>query len=234
MITAAISTNIAVNRKSNRREVMTENTYVWDKFVRLFHWSLVLLFIVSYLSGEDEHWIHVYSGYAIVTLLILRVIWGFIGTRHARFSDFIYSPAIVMQYIKSMLAGNPKRYLGHNPAGGVMVFALLATLSVVTFSGLKLYAVEEGKGPLAENISIALTSQAYADSDEHDDHEGREHDEEDEDEAEEFWEDIHEGAVNFMLLLIILHVVGVVVASRLHNESLIKAMITGDKEGSSG
>jgi cytochrome b len=133
-----------------------------------------------------------------------------------------------------MLAGNPKRYLGHNPAGGVMVFALLATLSVVTFSGLKLYAVEEGKGPLAENISIALTSQAYADSDEHDDHEGREHDEEDEDEAEEFWEDIHEGAVNFMLLLIILHVVGVVVASRLHNESLIKAMITGDKEGSSG
>jgi cytochrome b len=204
---------------------MTHKVYVWDHFVRVFHWSLVLLFVTSYLSGEEEHWIHVYSGYAIITLVVMRVMWGFVGSRYARFADFVYSPRTVLSYIRSIFAGNPRRFLGHNPAAGAMVLALLAALSLTTLSGLKLYAVEEGKGPLAANVRLEVVAQAHANGDRD------EHDEEDDDEeAEEFWEDLHETGVNALLLLIVLHISGVAVSSRLHRESLAKAMITGEKD----
>jgi cytochrome b len=106
-----------------------------------------------------------------------------------------------------------------------MVLALLLSLFVVSFSGLKLYAVEEGLGPLAGPLpSIALVSPAYADDD------GDDEDEEDgESEGEEFWEEIHEASANFTLFLVFLHIAGVIVSSRLHGENLVKAMFTGRK-----
>ncbi|MDY6943887.1 MAG: cytochrome b/b6 domain-containing protein [Pseudomonadota bacterium] len=206
---------------------MNREITVWDKFIRLFHWSLVVLVITSYFSGEEEHWIHPYSGYAIVSLLFLRIVWGFVGSQHAKFSDFIYSPKTILTYTVSVLKGQPKRYLGHNPLGGLMVLALLLTLLTVTFSGMKLYAVEEGKGPLAQNIGTPLVTQAYADEDEDDEYEDDEKDEDEE--PEEFWEEVHEASVSFLLLLIALHITGVIFASVQHEESLIKAMITGKK-----
>lgn len=155
---------------------------------------------------------------------------GVIGTRYARFANFLYSPADVLGYLKGLVTQYPKHYIGHNPAGGWMIMALLVSLLVVTVSGLKLYAVEEGKGPLAAvspDISLIQTAYADDDEDEHDyRHEGRSHDE---DESEDFWEEIHEASANFTLLLIILHIAGVVISSRLHNENLVRAMITGKK-----
>ena len=116
-----------------------------------------------------------------------------------------------------------------------MVIALLASISMITFSGLKLYAVEEGKGPLAGEPSVMIIGQAHADSDDYrefdDDHESYSHDDDGDDEEEDYWEDLHEVFVNFTIFLIIMHIVGVFVASRLHDESLVKAMITGRKEG---
>ena len=213
---------------------MTEqNVYIWDKFVRIFHWSLVGLFLISYLTGDEESSLHIYSGYAVVTLVLARILWGFIGSRHARFRDFIYSPATIAQYGRDFIAGHPKHYLGHNPLGGLMVVALLLNLLVITYSGLKLYAVEEGKGPLAQQGSMALVSAAQADDDDDDDREGYragKYGEAGEDEeGEEFWEDLHEASVNLMILLILLHVAGVIISTRLHGESLVKAMISGYK-----
>ena len=95
---------------------MMGQIYVWDRFVRIFHWLLVAFFCISYLTGEEEHWIHTYSGYAIFTLISLRVIWGFIGSKHARFADFIYSPGSIVRYLASLTTASPKRYRGHNPA----------------------------------------------------------------------------------------------------------------------
>lgn len=213
---------------------MNREVKVWDTFIRLFHWSLVALVITSYFSGEEEHWIHPYSGYAIVSLLFLRVVWGFVGSQHAKFSDFIYSPKTIVTYAISTLKGQPRRYLGHNPLGGIMVLALLLTLFTVTFSGMKLYAVEEGKGPLAQTISTSLVTQVYADEDEAEKDEIDE-DEEDsseyerDEELEEFWEEVHEASVYFLIMLIVLHVAGVIFSSVLHKESLVKAMITGKK-----
>ena len=143
----------------------------------------------------------------------------------------MYSPRAVIGYLKGLLAGRPKHYIGHNPAGGCMIMVLLLTLAVGTDSGLKDYANEDGQGPLAGDTSyVSLISQDHADSDDDDDH-GKHKKGHHEDDEEEVWEEIHEASSNFMLLLIVLHVAGVVVAGRLHGESLVKAMITGKKRG---
>ena len=208
---------------------VTSKVYVWDLFVRVFHWSLVTLFVVSYVSGENEYWVHVYSGYTIVTLVILRVLWGVAGSQYARFKEFLYAPATTIEYAKSLFSGRPKRYLGHNPLGGLMVVALLATLLITGFSGMKLYAVEEGKGPFAQTISAQLISSAQADDDEYEDHDGY-NGGHGSDEEDEFWEEVHEVAVSLMIILIVLHISGVILSSRQHKESLVKAMMTGYKE----
>jgi len=188
---------------------------VWDIAVRVFHWSLVIFFVIAYLTGEDESDWHIYSGYAVLALISFRVLWGFVGSQYARFSEFVYSPATVVAYAKSLLNRNPKHYLGHNPLGGYMVIALLVTLFAVSLSGLKLYAVEENAGPFASAKQIESES--------------TEHEESAKEADEEFWEEIHEASVNFMLLLIILHISGVIISSRLYKESLVKAMVTGQK-----
>jgi cytochrome b len=219
---------------------MSDNDHVkvWDLPVRLFHWSLVATFVVAYLTSEDENVWHIYSGYAVLGLIVFRVLWGFVGSEHARFADFLHSPAAVAAYLKALAGGNAGRYLGHNPAGGWMILALLAGLFVISISGLELYAIEEGKGPLAGGF--CLISYAQADSDEEKEEseagergEGRRHDD-DKKPGEEFWEDLHEVSTNVTLFLIALHVAGVFVSGRLHGENLVKAMITGEKRRSPG
>ena len=199
---------------------------VWDILVRIFHWSLVLAFTIAYLSEDDFEDLHVYAGYVVLGLISFRVLWGFIGSRYARFSDFIYSFAEIKNYLSSLLTKNPKHYLGHNPAGGVMIIALLVSLFATTISGVKIYGVQ-GYGPLADNgIEFSIISEAQAHGDnKHEDDGDRE-----ETEEEEFWEEIHEFFSNFTLLLVFLHIAGVIVASRVNGENLVRAMITGKKE----
>lgn len=209
---------------------------VWDIWVRLFHWSLVAMFVVAYFTAEEENIFHIYSGYAVLGLIIFRILWGFIGSQHARFSDFVFGPGKVIQYARGLLAGKPEHYLGHNPLGGWMVVALLIALFVVSVSGLKVYAIEEGRGPLAGSEHGIIINYAYADRDDDDDEDEeheynkKNHDEGDEDEEEEFWEEIHEISTNVTLGLIALHILGVIVSGRLHRENLVKAMITGNKQ----
>jgi len=206
---------------------MTDNQVrVWDPLVRLFHWSLVAAFVIAYLSGEEESLVHVYAGYFIIGLLVFRVVWGFVGTRYARFSDFLYSPARTVQYLKSLFSGTPEHFTGHNPAGGWMVILLLIALLSTSYTGLKVYAAE-GYGPLASGADgVTLMATAYAGED--DDHEAAGGDRE-EQEGEEFWEELHEVSANLTVLLVLIHVAGVVVSSRLHRENLVRAMITGNK-----
>ena len=106
-----------------------------------------------------------------------------------------------------------------------MVILLLTSLFIVTVSGLKVYAIEEGKGPLANSSEITFISESYANGDEYEYKEKEEHEDE-----EELWEEVHEGATNFTIVLILLHIIGVIASSKLHKENLIKAMITGKKK----
>ena len=199
---------------------------VWDPLVRICHWSLVVFFAIAYVTGEGESDLHIYSGYAVLGLVVIRLLWGFIGSEHARFKDFIFNPGTVIQYLKSIVSGNPRRYLGHNPAGGYMAILLLIMLVVVTITGLKVYGID-GHGPLAYNTGFAAISVAIAG----DDHKTGKR--EAENPEKKFWKEIHEAASNFTLTLIVLHILGVIASSFFHKENLVKAMITGEKEARS-
>jgi cytochrome b len=107
---------------------------VWDRFVRVFHWSNAILVIVA-LYSTDQKWLHEDVGYIVAVLVALRIVWGLIGPGYARFSDFVAGPRAIGRYLHSVAAGRPRRYFGHNPLGGAMVVALLALLAVTCFSG---------------------------------------------------------------------------------------------------
>lgn len=210
---------------------MTDNQVrVWDPLVRLFHWTLVAAFIIAYVTGEEDSLVHIYAGYYIIGLLAFRVLWGFVGTRYARFSNFLYSPRRTVQYLKGMFSGTPEQFTGHNPAGGWMIVMLLVSLVLTSYTGLKVYGLE-GHGPLAAGgVEVTLVAPAHADDerDEDEEHEGHGDGEAG---GEEFWEELHEFFSNLTVLLVVIHVAGVIVASRVHGENLVRAMITGKKRG---
>jgi len=186
---------------------------VWDLPVRVGHWLLVTAFVVAYLTEGEPRAVHTFAGYTIVVYVLARVVWGFIGPAPARFASFVVSPLRALRYLVDLPRGRAARFVGHSPAGGVMVLLLLVSLAGTTTAGLMLYAVHDGAGPLAGFVAPAGT-----------DAEG-----EREDPREEFWEETHEVLANVTLLLVLLHVAGVIVASRAHRENLVRAMITGDK-----
>src|ERR1043165_9273842 len=109
---------------------------VWDAPTRLFHWSVVILIFVSWLSADQGYMkVHLWSGLALLVLLLIRIGWGFAGATTARFSDFLHAPPKVMAYFKAMAGDSRPRHAGHNPAGGLMVVLLLAVLLVQAVTG---------------------------------------------------------------------------------------------------
>lgn len=203
----------------------TERIVVWDPVVRYGHWALVAAFAVAYLSAEEEatgspDLLHVWCGYAVGIIVALRVIWGFVGPRSARFSDFVYGPLTVLRYFTDLVRGHARRYLGHSPAGGMMVIALLVCLAGTVGTGLVAYG-ERGKGPLAGVVGgpIAHASAASAQAPEN----GKAERE------ESPLDELHGALANITLALVILHVLGVGLASVAHKENLVMAMITGEK-----
>lgn len=164
---------------------------VWDAFVRVFHWSLVLLFVLAYATADEIERVHRAAGYAIAVLLALRLAWGVVGPQHARFRSFIRPPHEALAYLRDVLRLRAPRYLGHNPAGGMMIAALLLTLAGSCLSG------------------YLMTTDAYW--------------------GVEWLQETHEFIAHAAVCLIVLHVLGVLVASFEHRENLVKAMITGSK-----
>jgi len=200
------------------RIVDTTEVPVWDPLVRLFHWTLFISFCAAWftegewfeglqdrLSGEWLQLVHIWAGYTIAGLLVFRVLWGFVGPRYARFSDFVYRPGIVLAYVRDVLTLRARRTLGHNPAGGAMIVALLLGLTATVVTGLALYGADKGLGPLA--AMLAESSDAAIDT----------------------IKEAHEVATNFTLLLVAGHLLGVVWETLLHRENLVRAMITGRK-----
>lgn len=178
---------------------------VWDPLVRFFHWSLVSAFIIAFVTEENVLTIHIWAGYLILMLISIRIVWGVIGTQYARFSDFVYPPKVIIHFLKQTSHRKAKRYLGHNPAGGVMVILLLISLFITSISGILLLGAEEQAGPVAAWFTQATRYWG------------------------EILEEVHEFFANFTLLLVFIHVSGVIVESLIHKENLLSAMLTGFK-----
>lgn len=179
---------------------------VWDLPTRLFHWLLAVAFTVAYITHDQNTYldVHVFAGYLFFGLLLFRLLWGVIGSHYARFGDFIFRWNVVRDYLKFLFTANPQRYLGHNPAGGWAIVALITLGLVISVSGLLVLGGEEQHGPLAGLLSF---------------------------EQGHLFKELHETASLLMLLLVVVHILGVVVESVLHRENLIAAMISGHKHG---
>lgn len=204
------------------RPVETAPVRIWDPLIRIGHWVLVAGFATAWLTEGEPEWLHVSAGYAIAATVVLRVLWGVVGPRPARFSDFVTGPGRVVAYLRDLASGRAERHLGHSPAGGAMTVALLAALAITAVTGMGTLAAEEGRGPLAGIVEQAPDDGVVRlyEVEEHEEESG---------EAGEAWEEIHELAANATLALILLHLAGVAWASFAHRENLARAMITGTK-----
>lgn len=107
---------------------------VWDPLLRLAHWGLAAAVTLALVSSEDRG-LHEAAGYAALGIVGLRILWGVVGPIHARFTDFVYSPGTVLAYLRDLSRLSARRYLGHNPAGGAMILAMLALVLVAGVSG---------------------------------------------------------------------------------------------------
>jgi cytochrome b len=144
-------------------EVAPSRILVWDAPVRVFHWLMVVSFVGAYLTAESERWrlMHVTLGYTMAGLVVFRLLWGLVGTRHARFSAFVRGPGAVVGYLRSVLRGAPEHHAGHNPAGALAIVTLLLLAVGVSASGWAVYAdagskwMEEAHEVLA-NLMLAL------------------------------------------------------------------------------
>ncbi|MGD8639927.1 MAG: cytochrome b/b6 domain-containing protein, partial [Gammaproteobacteria bacterium] len=182
---------------------------IWDLPTRVFHWLVVAAFAVAWLTYDDNRflYVHVFSGYVLLGLLVFRLIWGFIGTHYARFHTFAHDWKSVTEYLLGLLNGKAMRHIGHNPAGGWAIFLMLALGLGVGITGVLTLGGEEGHGLLAGyvNYTVGIISR-----------------------------EIHEYAAWTMLGLVVIHLLGVVVESLIHKDNLIWAMITGHKEADAG
>jgi cytochrome b len=136
---------------------------VWDAPVRVFHWLMVLSFAGAYITSEGERWrlVHVTLGYTMAGLVAFRILWGLVGTRYARFANFVRGPAAVLRYLGAILRGKPEHHLGHNPAGAAAILALLGMALVITASGWATYNEVGGKWiedfhEIAANLMLAV------------------------------------------------------------------------------
>jgi len=177
--------------------------HVWDLPVRLFHWSLVALVILSWGSRELDYMeAHRWSGYAILTLVVFRVGWGFAGTRHARFADFVRTPRAMRAYMADILAGAKAQHLGHNPAGGWSVMAILACLLVQAITGLFVSDEVLFDGPFYRAVS---------------------------EETAHRLKQLHGINFNILLLLIGLHLAAITFYRFVKREDLVRPMLSGFK-----
>lgn len=177
---------------------------VWDIPTRAFHWLLVVAVSLAWATAEESgpaFALHKLAGYTIGGALIFRLIWGFVGSPHSRFDDFIRPWRHVVAHARLLLRLQAPRNVGHNAIGGWMIVTLMADLTVIVATGL-FSATRRLAGPFADAIAPA-SARAFA--------------------------EVHEIAFNVLLVLVTVHVLGVAIDMVLNRENLVRAMWTGRK-----
>jgi cytochrome b len=178
---------------------------IWDLPTRLFHWTLAALVVFSIVTANiGGNWVqwHFYSGYAILTLIAFRLVWGFAGGRYARFSSFLFGPSAILATLRG--APGAPRTPGHNPLGSLSVFALLASIGVQAAIGLFANDDIASEGPLAKFVSKALSDRLTS---------------------------LHHQNADLIVALVVLHLLAIAFYLLRKRENLVRPMLTGDKPG---
>lgn len=184
---------------------VTKLIRVWDIPTRIFHWTLASLFIISWISAEiggNAMQYHMWSGYAVLGLVLFRVLWGLVGSDTARFTHFMRGPVTTLAYARSWFKPGYRVPLGHNPLGGWSVAALLLALTFQTLTGLFSNDDIASEGPLYHLISKATS---------------------------DFLSVLHKGSFNVLLALVTIHIIVIALYFLKHRENLVKPMLTGNK-----
>lgn len=181
-------------------------TLVWDLPLRLFHWSLVVTVSFAAITGYvfEDLWLdlHAYIGYALISLLAFRLVWGFVGSHYSRFATFPLSRAETTGHLKQLLRGRSEASTGHTPLGAWMIVVLLGLLAALSLSGLVVWGGQENDGPLAGVIGYH---------------------------AGEAFEELHEILANLLMFAIAGHLLGVVMETHIFKHPVVQAMISGEK-----
>ena len=178
---------------------------VWDPLVRIFHWLLAVCFAIAYLLEDDRLKLHLLAGSTVLGLVVFRLIWGVIGTRHSRFAGFTCSPGKVKEHLSDLARLKPAYHLGHTPAGSAMIVLLLAGLLILSLSGTMLYGLENSSFFLAGMVAGIELDMVI------------------------MLENLHELTADILTAMVLLHVAGVLVESALQGQNLIRSMVTGFK-----
>ena len=188
----------------------------WDPLLRLAHWGIAVVVIANYAFTKEGGSVHIALGWAGMALLLLRLIWGFVGPREARFASFPPNPMAALRHLGGLLRGKAPQYPSHNPAGALMAYALWACLAVLMLTGLGM----SGLSPFAQaDLEAAVAEGDWSVLVEEDG------DAEGESPYGDVLEEVHEVAANLILILAVLHVAGVAVESRALRRNLLAPML---------
>jgi cytochrome b len=217
----------------------TGTVRVWDGVVRGGHWLLVAGFATAFISGDEALGLHVAAGYIVAAIVAARVAWGFIGPGHANFASFVRGPRAALAYLRDTARHRGRRYIGHNPAAGLMVVALLLSLAGTCWTGMLVQGETRHAGLLANRFGTGAASgapavapadaavAAHAPGGDADERAGGGSDEVGGEGGT--YGALHEFLADLTLLLIVLHLGGVAFSSLSHRENLVRAMVTGVK-----
>jgi cytochrome b len=185
------------DKRKNREAIIK----VWDWLVRIGHWLMVIFFAIIYLRYRKFP-LHAYAGYIMLAIVVVRIAWGVVGTKAARFRSFLFSPREMFNYALQAVRGHAGYYISHNPMGSWMVYFLLAIMLVNGTLGLMLYSSGQELGPLGANVPYAWEDTLLV---------------------------LHKSLGHTAAAFIMLHIIGVVWAAKAHRENYVLAMLTGYK-----
>lgn len=203
-----------------RETPLTAPPDLWDPVVRISHWGLAAAVFLNALLTREGSVAHIWIGWAGLSLLALRLVWGFVGPAEARFSAFPPNPRAALRHLRDLVARRPRAYRSHNPAGALMIYLLWALLAVVIGTGIAMTGTTP-LGAAERQMAIETADWSTLDLGEGD-HEGR-----------EALEEVHEVAANLILVLAFLHVAGVLVEGRLMRRNLVRPMLAGERRNAS-
>ena len=192
----------------------------WDPLLRLTHWGIAVVVLANYAFTKPGGSIHIAMGWAGLGLLALRLLWGFVGPREARFASFAPNPLAALRHLAGLAQGRAPHYPSHNPAGAIMAYALWACLAVLIGTGLAMSGTSPMQQARLEAAVAAGDWSAVVQEDGEDDESG----------TGEVLQEVHEVAANLILVLALLHVAGVVVESRVMGRNLVRPMLVAARK----